>query len=69
MDRHLRDNFKAHPAYDRTAEFCALYDNPAFDPQGETLPLAEFEPMLRRVMASPKQSLYKSASVLKTETA
>ena len=69
MDRNLRDNFKAHPAYERTAEFCALYDNPAFDPQGETLPLAEFEPMLRRVMASPRQSLYKSASVLQGATA
>jgi predicted HD phosphohydrolase len=65
MDRNLRDNFQAHPAYERTAEFCALYDNPAFDPRGETLPLSEFEPMLRRVMASPRQSLYKSASVLK----
>ncbi|QCB47440.1 HD domain-containing protein [Hydrogenophaga sp. PAMC20947] len=65
LDRDLRDNFRSNPAYERTAEFCALYDNPAFDPKGETLPLAEFEPMLRRVMASPKQSLYKSASVLK----
>jgi predicted HD phosphohydrolase len=67
MDRDLRDTFKAHAAYERTAEFCALYDNPAFDPQGETLPLAEFEPMLRRVMASPKQSLYKSATVMRSE--
>ena len=66
MDRNLRDNFKSHPAYARTEEFCALYDNPAFDPKGETLPLAEFEPMLRRVMAQPKQSLYKAASVMKT---
>ena len=66
LDRNLRDNFKSHPAYERTAEFCALYDNPAFDPQGDTLPLAEFEPMLRRVMAQPRQSLYKAASVLKT---
>jgi predicted HD phosphohydrolase len=69
MDRNLRDNFQAHPAYERTAEFCALYDNPAFDPRGETLPLSEFEPMLRRVMASPRQSLYKSASVLKAPAA
>ena len=66
LDRHLRDNFKSHPAYERTAEFCALYDNPAFDPRGDTLPLAEFEPLLRRVMAQPRQSLYKAASVLKT---
>ncbi|MEZ5706990.1 MAG: HD domain-containing protein [Burkholderiaceae bacterium] len=69
MDRNLRDNYKSHPAFERTAEFCALYDNPAFDPKGATLPLSTFEPMLRRVMASPKQSLYKSATVLKAETA
>jgi len=61
LDRDLRDNFKSHPHYERTAEFCALYDNPAFDPKAETLPIAEFEPMLRRVMAQPKQSIYKSA--------
>jgi predicted HD phosphohydrolase len=66
LDRNLRDNFKSHPAYERTAEFCAVYDNPAFDPKGEALPLSEFEPMLRRVMAQPRQSLYKAATVLKT---
>jgi predicted HD phosphohydrolase len=66
LNRDLRDNFKSHPAYERTAEFCAVYDNPAFDPKGEALPLSEFEPMLRRVMAQPRQSLYKAATVLKT---
>lgn len=60
-DRDMRDNFRDHPHYERTAEFCALYDNPAFDPKAETLPIAEFEPMLRRVMAQPKQSIYKAA--------
>jgi len=61
LDRDMRDNFKGHPHYERTAEFCALYDNPAFDPKAETLPISEFEPMLRRVMAQPKQSIYKAA--------
>lgn len=61
LDRDMRDRFKDHPAYDRTAEFCDLYDNPAFDVNGETLPISEFEPMLRRVLAHPKQSIYKSA--------
>jgi predicted HD phosphohydrolase len=58
LDRNMRDGFKDHPAYERTAEFCALYDNPAFDPRGETLPLSTFEPMLRRVFARPRQSIY-----------
>jgi predicted HD phosphohydrolase len=61
LDRDMRDSFKGHPHYERTAEFCALYDNPAFDPKAETLPISEFEPMLRRVMAQPKQSIYKAA--------
>ena len=61
LDRNLRDNFKNHPNYERTAEFCELYDNPAFDPNAETLPISEFEPMLRRVMAQPRQSIYKAA--------
>jgi predicted HD phosphohydrolase len=61
MDRHQRDRFRDHPWFDRTAEFCERYDGPAFDPSGETLPLEFFEPMLRRVMAAPKRSLYVAA--------
>ena len=61
MNRNLRDLFKGQPHYTLTEEFVALYDNPSFDAQAETLPLAEFEPMLRRVFAQPKQSLYQAA--------
>jgi hypothetical protein len=61
LDRNLRDNFKGHEHYARTEEFIALYDNPAFDPRTETLPIAEFEPMVRRVFATPRQSVYKAA--------
>ncbi len=61
LDRHLREQFKDHPQYQATIEFCARYDAAAFDPKGETLPLEFFEPMLRRVFAQPKQSIYKAA--------
>jgi predicted HD phosphohydrolase len=61
MDRNARDQFKTHPHYALTEEFCAKYDAPAFDPEGETLPLEFFEPMVRRVFAAPKQSLYRDA--------
>jgi len=61
LDRDLRENFRSHPCFDRTAEFCELYDNPAFDPKAETLPIGEFAPMLRRLMAQPRQSIYKAA--------
>ena len=61
LDRNMRDMFKDHPHRDRPAEFVELYDNPAFDPAMEALPLGYFEPMLRRLMAAPKQSVYKAA--------
>jgi predicted HD phosphohydrolase len=61
MDRHMRDMFKSSPHYERTAEFIERFDNPAFDPAAETLPLQVFEPMVRRLMAAPRHSVYKAA--------
>ncbi len=61
MDRHLREQFDGHPLYQRTAEFCARYDAAAFDPAYDSLPLEFFEPMLRRVFAAPRRSLYRKA--------
>ena len=48
MNRDMRERFRGHPSFDHTAEFCALYDGPAFDPRKETLPLSYFEPMVQR---------------------
>jgi hypothetical protein len=61
LNRDMRDMFKGHEHYACTEEFIALYDNPAFDPKSETLPISEFEPMVRRLFAQPKQSVYKAA--------
>jgi predicted HD phosphohydrolase len=58
MDRNMREKFRGHPAFERTALFCERYDGPAFRPEGETLPLEFFEPMVRRVFAAPKRTLY-----------
>ena len=60
MDRSMRDQFRGYEHFERTAEFCELYDSPAFDTQYQTLPINEFEPMLRRVFAKPVNSLYKN---------
>lgn len=60
MDRNLREQFAGQALYDVTLEFCEKYDAPAFDPDYDTLPLEFFEPMLRRVMAQPKNTLYKA---------
>lgn len=37
------------------------YDDPAFDPKAETFPVATFEPILQRVFATPRNSVYKAA--------
>jgi predicted HD phosphohydrolase len=60
LERDMREQFKDHPCYAPTVEFIDKYDSPAFDPDTETYPLSTFEPMLRRVMAAPRRSLYKS---------
>ena len=48
-DRDARDAYKDHPWYDDCAEFCEKYDQNCFDPNYDSLPLAFFEPMVRRV--------------------
>src|SRR3954462_10182143 len=60
--RNLREKFRGHQWFDPTAEFCSKYDGLAFDPKAETLPLHYFEPMVRRVLAVPRDSLYMAYS-------
>jgi hypothetical protein len=61
MDRDMRDRFKDSEFYDYTAEFIAKYDNPAFDDSKPALSLDLFAPVVRKVMAEPRNSLYKEA--------
>ena len=58
LDRNMRDRYRDHPHWRACAHFCAAYDQNSFDPGYDTLPLDFFEPMLRRVFAAPKQSIY-----------
>lgn len=61
LDRDLREQFRGHPHFGYTADFCERFDQCAFDPEAETMPLDSFEPMLRRLMAKPKRSIYLKA--------
>jgi predicted HD phosphohydrolase len=61
LDRNMRDQFRDHPWYGYTLEFCDKYDQNSFDPDYDTLPLETFEPMVRRVLAAPKKSIYLAA--------
>jgi predicted HD phosphohydrolase len=61
LDRDMREAFRGHPHFADTAHFCQAYDQAAFDPDYDSAPLDFFEPMVRRVFAAPKRSIYVSA--------
>ncbi|MDG2523197.1 HD domain-containing protein [Caulobacter segnis] len=62
LDRNMREQFRGHAAFEKTAQFCHIYDQPAFDPAFKSMPLEAFEPMLQRVMSAPKRSIYLRAA-------
>ena len=59
LDRDMREEFRGHPDFERTAQFCHLYDQNSFDPAFTSMPLEAFVPMMRRVMDVPKHSIYR----------
>lgn len=58
MDRDMREAYRDHPHFQHTAEFCEKYDQPAFDPAYESMPLSAFEPMVMKLFEMPKNSMY-----------
>ena len=63
MDRNARDKYEDNPHYQACVDFCHLYDQNSFDAEFESEPLEFFVPMVERVFAAPKRSLYKKAMV------
>lgn len=59
LDRDMREKFRGHEHFDACAEFIEKYDCPAFDPNYDTAPLSFFEPMVMKLFAYPKNSVYK----------
>lgn len=58
MDRDVREQWRGHPYFEACAHFCEKYDQAAFDPNYDSAPLSFFEPMVRRVMEKPINSMY-----------
>ncbi len=58
LDRNLRDRHREHPYWRDCAEFCEKYDQNCFDPEYDTLPLEAFEPVVRKIFAAPRRSIY-----------
>jgi predicted HD phosphohydrolase len=50
LDPNARDRYRDSPHFDRTAEFCARYDEVSFDADYRSEPISTFEPMVRRVL-------------------
>ncbi|GMU79656.1 MAG: metal-dependent phosphohydrolase [Acidimicrobiia bacterium] len=56
-DADARERYRGEPWFDLAARFADEWDQVAFDPGYDTLPLAHFEPAVRAVFATPKQFL------------
>ena len=50
-NKNERERFRDHPAFGMTERFCGEYDQQAFDPSYDTIPLEDFEPMVNRIFA------------------
>ena len=59
LDKNMREQFRGHPWFEYTAQFCHLYDQSAFDPKYESMPLEAFEPMVHKVFSQVKRSIYR----------
>lgn len=49
-DRNARDAFRDSPYFEYTEEFCAKYDQTAFDPDYTSAPLSHYEPLIRQYL-------------------
>jgi len=58
LNRDMREKFRGHQHFDKTEEFCRLFDQVAFDPNFRSMPLEAFEPMLQKLFRQPRRSIY-----------
>ena len=50
-NRNQRDKYKGHKYYKDTVDFCENWDQTSFDPNFKSLPLKEFEPMVKKIFS------------------
>jgi predicted HD phosphohydrolase len=53
LDRNSREIYRLSPYFDAAAHFCGAWDQQAFDPDYDSLPLEVFVPMLKEVFTRP----------------
>ena len=50
-NRNQRDKYKGHKYYKDTVDFCENWDQKSFDPNFKSLPLKEYEPMVKKIFS------------------
>ncbi len=50
-NRNQRDKYKGHKYYKDTIDFCENWDQKSFDPNFKSLPLKEFEPLVKKIFS------------------
>jgi len=50
-NRNQRDKYKGHKYYQDTINFCENWDQKSFDPNFKSLPLKEFEPLVKKIFS------------------
>ena len=55
-DPNAREQYRDEPWYALAEQFADEWDQIAFDPDAETYPLEHFEPLVRRITATPRTS-------------
>lgn len=60
-DPEARSQYENEPWFDQARRFTDEWDQTAFDPDYDTLPLAHFEPMIERIFAAPRRESARNA--------
>ena len=50
-NKNQRDKYKGHKYYQNTVDFCENWDQKSFDPNFKSLPLKEFEPIVKKIFS------------------
>lgn len=62
LDPDAREAHRDHQWFDACERFCLRWDQAAFDPEYDSLPLEHFEPMVREVFSRPSYLVSASTS-------
>jgi len=58
LDKDMRERYRGHPAFEACCRFCDDWDQEAFDPGYDTLPLEAFAPMVRNIFGQEPRTWF-----------